>query len=109
MDRIKNGKLSRKAFWIIIIVIWGIEIALALVGYDYEHEALPTWRLIAIAVTLVFYLVAIILRLRDAGKGIGMAIICMFIPVFMFVIGSWPSVEEGEAPVKKRKQEYGRF
>lgn len=103
LERLKKGKMDRTTFWIMIVVIWCIEIALLLAGYDYYNEALPAWRLICLMVVLVFYLLAVILRLRDAGKGIGLVVICFIIPVFMFVIGCWPSVENEEVAVEEQK------
>lgn len=90
MEKVKSGKLNRKWFWILMIVIWGIEIALLLVGRN-PRQAISFERCVALLAVFVAYIAAIIMRLRDAGKSIAYMLVLLVFPIFMVVIGCWES------------------
>lgn len=91
MENLLKGKLGRAEFWITVIAIWVIEIVLLLGGREGKNEPIATWRLVALLVVAIFYIVALILRIRDAGKGMGSFLLCLIIPIYGLVVGCLPS------------------
>ncbi|MDE7223774.1 MAG: hypothetical protein K2O34_08360, partial [Acetatifactor sp.] len=61
MKKLKEGKLDRKWFWSIIIVIWVLAAVLFLVGNN-PRTPISNSRLLALTVLLAFYLAAIVMR-----------------------------------------------
>lgn len=100
MKKLKEGKLDRKWFWCIIIVMWVVIAALLLVRTN-SRAPISDGRLLALTGLLVLYLAAIVMRLRDAGKSLGFLIVFCIFPLFIFVIGCWesekPHWEESES------------
>ena len=121
MEKIRKGKLDQQNFWLAILVLWGLMAVVMLLGVDTNsREGLSTPRIIILLVLMVIYLIAMVMRLEDAGKSKALVLICFIFPIFMFVIGAWPS-ESMEAEEKRKEkimakkkaekqdQQYGRF
>lgn len=102
MEKIKQGKMDKKAFWITVAISWLLIILLPI------NLSTGDWlgdigRGVVGIISLVIYFVACAMRLRDAGKSVGLALVLFIIPIYAFVIGSYESEEpnttdmEGEA------------
>lgn len=121
MEQIKKGKLDRPHFWATILILWGLMAAVMLVGVDIQrHETLSVTRIIILLILEVFYFVAMIMRLEDAGRSKALVLVCFIFPIFMFIIGAFPSESVDDEAVKKEKlkaekagakqsQQHGRF
>lgn len=92
MKKLKEGKLGRKWFWCAIIVIWALMAVVFLVGTT-PGKAISNGRLCIIMVLFVFYMAAIVMRLRDTGYSLALLIIFFIFPAFLFVIGCLKSKE----------------
>lgn len=121
MEKIKKGKLNQPNFWFAILILWGLMAAVMLLGIDTNsREGLSVPRIVILLVLTVIYLMALIMRLEDAGKSKALVLICFVFPIFMFVIGAWPSESieseenrkeriKAEKKAKKQSQQHGRF
>lgn len=105
MAKLKQGKLTRVTYWIAILAIWGIMAVLMLAG-NTPGEPISNVRLILLMVMLIFYIAALIMRLRDVGQSMGFAVICILVPIFVFVIGFLPSLER-QVPVAGKNENSG--
>ena len=92
MKKLKEGKLDRKWFWCTIIVIWVLMTMVFLVGTTPE-KAISNGRLCILMVLFVFYMAAIVMRLRDTGYSLAFLIIFFIFPAFIFIIGCLKSKE----------------
>ena len=100
MNKLKQGKLTRITYWIALFIIWGTMAALMMVGNASEGP-ISKIRLFFLLVMFVCYIAALVMRLRDVGQSMGFAVICVLVPIFVFVIGFWPSLEM-QMPVGKK-------
>ncbi|WP_075717354.1 DUF805 domain-containing protein [Roseburia sp. 499] len=96
-------KLRRGPFWCVIICVWILEVVIFLTGRN-EHGEMSGMGIVFLLALLAVYIGAIMLRLKDAGKSMAMVFVCTIIPVFMFVIGSWPSEEDSYYDENKTEQ-----
>lgn len=90
MEKIKQGKLDRPTFWLAVAVVWLLIIMLATKIGDVIGE---NGRIVVGIIALVIYIAACAMRLRDAGKSMGLILIMCIIPVYAFVIGCYKSEE----------------
>lgn len=86
-------KLRRGPFWCVIFCVWILEVVIFMNGRN-EHGQMSSMGIVLLLVLLAVYVGAIMLRLKDSGKSMAMVLVCTIIPIFMFVVGSWPSEED---------------
>ncbi len=103
MKKLKQGKLTRRSYWIALFLIWAVMAALLVAGRTLG-EPISSLRLAFLLVMFVCYVAVVVMRLRDTGQSMGFIAICIFVPIFIFVIGSWPSLEM-QMTVKKENGE----
>ena len=92
MEKIKQGKMDRKAFWITLAVSWLLIIMLA-VNLSTGDWLGDIGRGTVGIISLVIYITACVMRLNDAGKSLGHVLIIFIIPLYAFVIGCYESEE----------------
>ena len=92
MEKIKQGKMDKKAFWITVAISWLLIILLA-VNLSTGDWLGDIGRVAVGIISFVIYMTACAMRLRDAGKNVGNILILCIIPVYAFVIGFYESEE----------------
>lgn len=86
-------KLKRGPFWAVILIVWTLEVLIYLGTYQ-ERKGIPGYAIALMLVLLGVYLVAIMLRLKDAGQSMGLVLVCFIVPVAMFIFGAMRSAED---------------
>ena len=105
-EKLKYGRMDKTVYWITLLTLWVIMAGIMLLGVDPEsREGLSNIRIAALLVLLIPYLIAIIMRLRDAGMGMGHLVICFAMPLYILLIGAFPSEEVTKEELERRKEE----
>lgn len=107
MEKIKQGKMDKKTFWITVVVSWLLIVMLA-VNLSTGDWLGDIGRGAVGIISLVIYFAACAMRLRDAGKSVGLMLIICIVPVYAFVIGCYESEETHETDAESEGDE-GNF
>ena len=104
MKKIMQGKMDKKTFWITVVVSWLLIIMLA-VNLSTGDWLGDIGRGAVGIIALVIYFAACAMRLRDAGKSVGLMLIMCIVPIYAFVIGSYESEEPYKTDVENEEKE----
>lgn len=104
MKKIMQGKMDKKTFWIAVVISWLLIIMLA-VNLSTGDWLGDIGRGAVGIIALVIYFSACAMRLRDAGKSVGLMLIMCIVPIYAFVIGSYESEEPYETDVENEEKE----
>lgn len=92
MEKLKQGKMDKKAFWItfgvvcLIFVLMAVNLSVGDLLGDVGRGAVGI-------LAFVIYMVACAMRLRDAGKSMAQLLILFFLPIYAVIIGCYESEE----------------
>lgn len=90
MEKLKQGKMDRKAFWItfglvcLIFVLMAVNLSVGDPLGDFGRGAVGI-------LAFVIYMTACAMRLRDAGKSMAQLFILFFLPIYAVIIGCYES------------------
>lgn len=93
MQKIKQGKMDKRPFWIAMAVVCFLVIMLA-VNLQTGSRLGDIGRGAVGIIAFVIYMAACAMRLRDAGKSMAQLLILFILPVFMIVIACYESEEQ---------------
>lgn len=89
MEKIKQGKMDKKAYWIAMAVLWLLIIMLAITGEALGYNG----RVFVGIIGIVIMVVSAVMRLRDAGKSMVHLLLVFIIPAYIYIIGFYKSEE----------------
>ena len=92
MEKIKQGKMDKKAFWLTVAIVYLLIIMLA-VNLQTGDVLGESGRIAVGIIAFLIYIAACAMRLRDAGKSMVHMLILCILPVYMFVIACYESEE----------------
>lgn len=111
MEKIKQGKMDKRSFWIAMAVVCFLFIMLA-VNLQTGDMLGDIGRGAVGIIAFVIYMAACAMRLRDAGKSMAQLLILFILPIFMIVIACYESEEqhftERPEPNNKDTENWGR-
>lgn len=89
MEKLKQGKMDRKTYWIAMGIVCLIVILIAIVSDPLGYNGRMAMAVIAVAIIFV----SAIMRLRDAGKSMGHLPLVFILPGYLYIIGLYKSEE----------------
>lgn len=89
MEKIKQGKMDKKAYWITMAVLWVLIIILAVAGETLGNNGRVSVGIIGVVIIVV----SAVMRLRDAGKSMIHLLLVFILPMYIYVIGFYNSEE----------------
>lgn len=89
MEKLKQGKMGQKEYWIAMGMIVFIAIFMAVMN---KHLGENGSLVLGIAIVVIM-LVSAVMRLRDAGKSMLHLVLVFSLPGYMYVIGFYKSEE----------------
>ena len=89
MEKLKQGKMGQKEYWIAMGTIVFIAIFMAVMNKHLGENG----GLVFGIVIIVIMLVSAVMRLRDAGKSMLHLVLVFSLPGYMYVIGFYKSEE----------------
>lgn len=89
MEKLKQGKMDRKSYWIAMAVLCLLIIMLPVAGNALGYNGRVAVGIIAIVIIAV----SAVMRLRDAGKSMVHLLLVFIIPGYMYAIGFFKSEE----------------
>lgn len=89
MEKLKQGKMDKKTYWIAMGIVCLIIILIAIASDPLGYNG----RMAMAAIALAIIFVSAIMRLRDAGKSMVHLLFVFVLPGYMYLIGFYPSEE----------------
>lgn len=87
MEKLKQGKMDKKTYWIAMGIVCLIIILIAIASNSLGYNGRMAMAVIALAIIFV----SAIMRLRDAGKSMVHLLFVFVLPGYMYLIGFYPS------------------
>lgn len=91
MEKIKQGKLDRPSFWLVVAAIFMF--AFIAVSGTIGDNLGSDGRLAALVIAEIALWIACGMRLRDAGKSLAHLLIMLVLHIYVIVIGCYKSEE----------------